>query len=310
MAQNYFQGLLEKLKQDSTGQSSLTSGLLGNPDALIGFGLLQGATQGKNVFEAALPAITQAAQIKTLLTPKMGALKQACDPKNKKVVFASNAEIRQKELVPVPTPKEEIEYLPGGGFRMTKGGTPTPQSKKDLVLARNLANSNFEFNNVGNRTIDLLKKTKIGGVGAIISTLDTAGSQIKQAANSFGIAKDYTSDNPGLIDSIIQKDFNLAKDAENYEIFRSNIVNLAFMMAKSDEPGGRFSDKDIALRMRQLGVGGNPKKTAAVIENVLDIGNQNANRTYQSLTGKNLPGFEERKKKDDEQTSPDPLGIF
>ena len=73
MAQNYFQGLLEKLKQDptgQTGQSSLTSGLLGNPDALIGFGLLQGATQGKNVFEAALPAITQAAQIKKLFTPK------------------------------------------------------------------------------------------------------------------------------------------------------------------------------------------------------------------------------------------------
>ena len=301
---------LLRLKQSTEGQAAQpTQGLLGNTNALIGLGLLAGGAKGQNIFEAGLPSVLQAAQIQKLATPKMGALKQAYDPKNKKVVFASNAEIRQKGLVPVPTPKEEIEYLPGGGFRMTKGGTPTPQSQKDLELARNLANSNFQFNNVANRTIDLLKKTKIGGVGAIISTLDTAGSQIKQAANSFGIAKDYTSDNPELIDSIIQKDFNLAKDAQNYEIFRSNIVNLAFMMAKSDEPGGRFSDKDIALRMRQLGVGGNPKKTAAVIENVSDIINQNANRKYQSLTGKNLPGFEERKKKEDEQIKVDPLGL-
>jgi len=302
---------LLRLKQSTEGQTTQpTQGLLGNTNALIGLGLLAGGAKGQNIFEAGLPSVLQAAQIQKLATPKMGALKQAYDPINKKVVFATNPEIRQKGLVPVPTPKEEIEYLPGGGFRMTKGGTPTPQSQKDLVAARDLANNNFKLNNVANKTIKLLNNTKVGGVGAIISTLDTAGSQIKQAADSFGITKDYTSDNPELIDSIIQKNFNLSKEAVNYEIFRSNIVNLAFMMAKADEPGGRFSDKDIALRMRQLGVGGNPKKTAAVIKNVLDLGNQNANRTYQSLTGKNLPGFEERKKKDDEQTSPDPLGIF
>ena len=53
------------------GQSSLTSGLLGNTDALIGLGLLQGAAQGKDLFSAGMPAITQAAQIKKLLTPKV-----------------------------------------------------------------------------------------------------------------------------------------------------------------------------------------------------------------------------------------------
>jgi hypothetical protein len=94
MAQNYFQGLLEKLKQDSTGQSSLTSGLLGNPDALIGFGLLQGATQGKNVFEAALPAITQAAQINKAFQTTLPKTKEVYDTKTGTNVFRTEAQLR------------------------------------------------------------------------------------------------------------------------------------------------------------------------------------------------------------------------
>ncbi len=50
---------------------------------------------------------------------------------------------------------------------------------------------------------------------------------------------------------------------------------MAFLMAKADEPGGRFSDKDIALRMRELGISQNPEKTAQVIEGVLELRNRN-----------------------------------
>jgi hypothetical protein len=254
-----------------------------------------------------LKKATQAAQIRKLVQPKMGALKQAFDPKTGKTVFASDVEIRQKGLTPVPQAQEEIEYLPGGGFRITKGGVPNAQSQKDLAAARDIQITNAKLNNVGSQLIDKLQTSKVGGVGGIISALDSFGSQVKQAASTFGIMKDYKSDSPGLIDSVLQKNFNLSKEAENYEIIRSNFVNMAYLMAKQDEPGGRFSDKDIALRMEQLGRGQNPQKTAAVIQDVLKKANENANIEYKSYTGMDL--FPEKKKKKQETPSTDPLGL-
>jgi len=303
--------LLQLKKATETGQATTgqVDGLLGNNQALIGLGLLSQGAAGKNIFEAGLPSVLQAAKIRQLITPKVGALKQAYDPKTKQTVFASDVEIKQKGLTPVPQAQEEIEYLPGGGFRMTKGGTPTAQSQKDLAAARDIQNTNFQLNNVGSQLIDRLQTTKVGGVGGIISSLDSVGSQIKQAANTFGILKDYKSDSPGLIDSVLKENFNLNKEAENYEIVRSNVVNMAYLMAKQDEPGGRFSDKDIALRIRQLGIGQNPQKTSKVIENVLDIANTNANNNYYLLTGKNLPSFEKQEKKKKKEKAEDPLGL-
>lgn len=299
--------LLQLKKATETSQATQPMGLLGNTEALIATGLLSQGAAGKNLFEAALPSLTQAAQIRKLVEPKMGALKQAYDPKTGKTVFASDVEIRQKGLSPVPQAKEEIEYLPGGGFRMTKGGVPTAQSQKDLAVARDIKITNAKLNNVGSQLIDKLQTSKVGGVGGIISALDSFGSQVKQAASTFGIMKDYKSDSPGLIDSVLQKNFNLSKEAENYEIIRSNFVNMAYLMAKQDEPGGRFSDKDIALRMEQLGRGQNPQKTAAVIQDVLKKANENANIEYKAYTGMDL--FPEKKKKKQETSSTDPLGL-
>jgi hypothetical protein len=301
--------LLQLKRATETAQTQDTGGLLGNTNALIGLGLLSGGASGQNIFQAGLPSVLSAAKIRELTTPKVGALKQAFDPKTGKTVFASDAEIRQKGFTPVPQAQEEIEYLPGGGFRMTKGGTPTAQTQKDLAAARDIQNTNFQLNNVGGELINRLKTTKVGGVGGIISSLDSVGSQIKQAANTFGIMKDYKPDSPGLIDSVLQENFNLSKEAENYEIVRSNVVNMAYLMAKQDEPGGRFSDKDISMRIRQLGIGQNPEKTAAVIENVLGLANENANNSYNLLTGKDLPSIEKKKKQKQDQNSTDPLGL-
>jgi hypothetical protein len=301
--------LLQLKKATEASQATQPTGLLGNTNALIGLGLLSQGAGGKGLFEAGLPSVLQAAQIRKLVEPKMGALKQAYDPKTGKTVFASDVEIRQKGLSPVPQAKEEIEYLPGGGFRMTKGGTPTAQSQKDLAAARDIQSTNFELNNVGNQLIDRLQTTKVGGVGGIISALDSIQSQIKQAADSLGIKKNYKSDSPGLIEAALKENFGLNKEAVNYEIAGSNIINMAYLLAKQDEPGGRFSDKDIALRIKQLGVSQNPQKTAEVIQNVLKISNEKANYNYNLLTGKNLPSFEEKEKKKKKEKSEDPLGL-
>ena len=36
-------------------------------------------------------------------------------------------------------------------------------------------------------------------------------------------------------------------------------------MARVDEPGGRFTDRDIALKMEEIGIGANPEKTAQIL---------------------------------------------
>jgi hypothetical protein len=85
---------------------------------------------------------------------------------------------------------------------------------------------------------------------------------------------------------------------------------MAFLMAKADEPGGRFSDKDIALRMRELGISQNPEKTAQVIEGVLELRNRNAKNKYKLYSGglelESFPELEQQKK---EFEAIDPLGL-
>jgi hypothetical protein len=67
------------------GQQGATGGLLGglsniNPNLLIGASIAGAGLQGKDPFSSVVPAVAQAAQIQNLMTPKLGALKQAYDP--------------------------------------------------------------------------------------------------------------------------------------------------------------------------------------------------------------------------------------
>ena len=59
-------------------------------------------------------------------------------------------------------------------------------------------------------------------------------------------------------------------------------------MARIDEPGGRFTDRDIALKMEEMGLGADPERTIAVLINSLQIRNSNAAFEYKELTGKEL----------------------
>ena len=59
-------------------------------------------------------------------------------------------------------------------------------------------------------------------------------------------------------------------------------------MAKADEPGGRFTDRDIALKMEELGLGANPEKTIEILTNSINLRNQNLNFDYKNLTKKDI----------------------
>lgn len=84
-------------------------GLLGGqiPElALLGSALYGQGIQGKDPLEGLFPAYTQAAQLKSALTPQREKLMTAYDPKTGKTVFATRTEIEQKGLEPIPEVKE------------------------------------------------------------------------------------------------------------------------------------------------------------------------------------------------------------
>jgi hypothetical protein len=247
------------------------------------------------------------------MTPKLGALKTAYDPATKSVVYATDKEIREKGFTPA-LPSETIAQTPGGGLTISKsygdGSGTGIANQNNLDLANEIKSTNFELNNIGTTLLTNLRKSKIGGVGAAISALDSVGSQLNQAAQVFGFGKSFNDTGSGAIDSVLTKDFKLDKEAVNFEKVKSNFVNMAFLMAKSDEPGGRFSDKDIALRMRELGISQNPEKTAQVIEGVLELRNRNAKNKYKLYSGGlELEPFEELEQQKKELESIDPLGL-
>jgi len=302
------QGLL------NTGMNQ-PGGLLGNipQAALLGSAIYSQGIQGRDPFSALLPAVAQTAQIQNLMTPKLGALKTAYDPSTKSVVYATDKEIREKGLTPA-LPSETIAQTPGGGLTISKsygdGSGTGIANQKNLDLANEVKSTNFELNNIGTTLLTNLRKSKVGGVGATLSALDSVGSQLNQAAQVFGFGKSFNDTGSGAIDSVLTKDFKLDKEAVNYEKVKSNFVNMAYLMAKSDEPGGRFSDKDIALRMRELGVSQNPEKTAQVIEGVLELRNRNAKNKYKLYSGGlELEPFEELEQQKKELESIDPLGL-
>ena len=64
-----------------------------------------------------------------------------------------------------------------------------------------------------------------------------------------------------------------------------NALILAYLMARVDEPGRRFTDRDIALKMEEIGIGANPERTAQILPGAADLRNKNASFAYKQLTG-------------------------
>jgi hypothetical protein len=134
---------------------------------------------------------------KKMLTPKIGSLKQAYDPNKINadgskggVVYASDREIRQKKLTPA-LPTETIAQTPGGGLTIEKsyGQGGGSGASKNIERANDLKITTFAMNNVADAMIENLSTAKVGTVGGTISALDSIGSQLNQAAQSFGFAK-------------------------------------------------------------------------------------------------------------------------
>ena len=182
-----------------------------------------------------------------------------------------------------------------------------------------LKNATFAMNNVATTMLKNLEGAKVGTVGGVINALDSIGSQLKQAAEATGFKNNFINTGSNAIDDYLKKNLGegIFADAVQYGKIRSNAINLAYLMARVDEPGGRFTDRDIALKMEEIGIGSNPQKTAQILAAAVDLRNKNATFAYKQLTGEELSfegfSFADINKKETSGTKEDPnynpLGI-
>jgi hypothetical protein len=178
-----------------------------------------------------------------------------------------------------------IEFNEDGTIKSISEGTT---GKNDRIKdAQNLQIQTFQMNNAAKNLVSNLEGSKTGFVGFTITALDNLGAQFEQAADSFGFKKFYRDTGSGDIDSYLEKTIgsSIAKDSVQYAKIKSVSINLAYLMARIDEPGGRFTDRDIALKMEEIGIGSNPQRTIEVLKNAVQLRNENAAFAYRTMTG-------------------------
>ena len=182
----------------------------------------------------------------------------------------------------------QIKFDAEGRPIVTQGNIP--EDKERTAKANDILSTTFKLNNAGNSLVNELKGAKVGAVGTIINALDSAGSQISQAAQAFGVGQKSNldlSEGTTQIDNYLEEKFGseLANDAIKFGKIKSVSIQLAYLLAKADEPGGRFTDRDIALKMEELGIGADPQRTMNIMANAIQLRNQNADYEYGLLTG-------------------------
>jgi hypothetical protein len=181
-----------------------------------------------------------------------------------------------------------IEFGPDGKVKnISEGGS---QSVRITEKANDIKSATFAMNNVASTMLKNLEGAKVGTVGGVINALDSVGAQLSQLAEVTGIKNNFVSEGTGEIDAYLKKNLGegIFADAVQYGKIKSNAINLAYLMARVDEPGGRFTDRDIALKMEEIGIGSNPQKTAQILAAAVNLRNQNAANNYKLLTGEEL----------------------
>tara|TARA_R100001594_G_scaffold17983_4_gene36175 strand:- start:990 stop:2132 length:1143 start_codon:yes stop_codon:yes gene_type:complete len=297
-------GVLEEVLRDYTPKTRVPYGAFGL-DIATGTPILEAFKKRYGQFttaddkrEAAIKGGAAKLGIgKALEKGKVPTLKQVRNTSNQvlfgiepgKTGFASAAQIMSAPGALTPIDKsQKISVSPTGEVTITEGGGQgkTEQRARDLNI------QTFKMNNAASNLFSNLKGAKTGTVGSFITALDSTGAQLKMAADSFGFSttgKNKTFDDTGSgdIDKYIQKKFGtfIGDDAAKFGRIKSASINLAYLMARIDEPGGRFTDRDIALKMEELGIGANPERTMNIMANAIKLRNENANYEYGLLTG-------------------------
>lgn len=114
----------------------------------------------------------------------------------------------------------------------------------------------------------------MGVVGGAQSLAAGTAAQVMAAAKALGgkaEAGGKTVSEESLMDASlyakeIESSFGVA-GAKNAAL-RSNIIDLAYTLARAKDPGGRLSDKDVKFQIERIASHGDPKQLSAVLDEV------------------------------------------
>jgi len=122
--------------------------------------------------------------------------------------------------------------------------------------------------------IDNLIKTMssedfIGGVaGQAIQGLDSVVSQVQQLTGGQDFLREDGSINRDALDLSKKTISRLEKSSGQYGLASSQVLQLAYVIARANDPSGRLSDRDVKVAEDMLGDSANPRVRAKVLEDV------------------------------------------
>jgi hypothetical protein len=296
----------------ATNQQGQPMGLLGgmaniNPNLLIGASIAGAGLRGVDPFSSILPAVGQTAQIQKMITPKRRPLKQAYDPKSQKNVFATDIEIREQGLEPARTGMITTINPNTGEY------TSVPVSEyKNLQDKQDRANAiGTQYNILENFVTDMknrLPTTKTGAVGAGYNLVEGLSDQFSQLAEGLGVRDTLQIENTEAIDNYLESK-GFTKAAQNYATMKGSVINLGYALAKIVEPNNpRLSEGDILRQLDRINFGSSRDVFAASLDNILKEEGIRAKAEISTLGG-DISMFDEKKKKEQEKSIIDPLGL-
>jgi len=171
---------------------------------------------------------------------------------------------------------ERINPLLDQGYRVapkeTLQGTLTTSQKGKVILKGVEGRASLAKNIT---EIDNLKKTLadpnfIGGVaGSAIQGLDSAVTQVQQLFDSGPkLLKDDGSLNEEAMDLSAETISRLEKSAGQSGLAKSQTLQLAYIIARANDPNGRLSDRDVKTAEGMLGEGSNPRARGLILDDV------------------------------------------
>mgnify|MGYP003136033414 CR=1 FL=1 len=305
----------EKYKKYQGGilGNNLTSGLLGNPNFLIGANIFGQGLKGQDPFSSIMPSVLQAAKIQQALTPKRRPKKRAYDPIKKEVVFATDIEIEQQGLIPEPKDPVITKFNTLTGTYQTgpKSSFSGMEEKGEKIT-----DAGTQYNILVKLTDDMksrLPNTPTKAVGLGFGITESLSDQFSQIGESLGIKETLEIKNPETIDQYLESK-GFTQKAANYAKMKGSVINLGYILAKLKEPNNpRLSEGDIIRQLNRIHFGGSREVFAQSLDQILKEARIEASGLIKGLGGDPDKILGERKKTKDKKRKKegyDPLGIL
>lgn len=139
-------------------------------------------------------------------------------------------------------------------------------------------------------------ETFTGLASTVVTTLSGAAGNMLQIARASGL------DDSGLLDPRNYRLDGFGQAAASSAAFRSNVINMAYLMARAADPGGRLSNQDVQIQVDRLSASSGDKGQILASLDEVERGIKMAAQNRFAVTSgviKNLPELPAQLKMDE-----------